>query len=116
MLKLSAPSCILLVLERGIAPYRICLLVILILRLSLVAGRRSFTVLVIVSRLALKLQKDYNLPEKGRNDGLLKKLLKCKLGKSRLLSKLSKQMNNERLRSRPLMMGRLGSLMRRRRR
>jgi hypothetical protein len=65
------------------------------------------------------------LPEKGRNDGLLEKLpklpklpelLKRKLlGKDRLLSKLGKQMNNERLRSRPLMMGRLGSSMRRRR-
>jgi hypothetical protein len=38
------------------------------------------------------------------------------LGKGRLLDKLGKQMNNERLRSRRLMMGRLGSSMRRRRR
>jgi hypothetical protein len=70
--------------------------------------------------LALKLQKDYNLPKKGRNDRLLRKplkLLKRKLlGKDRLLSKLGKQMNNERLRSRPLMMRRLESWMRRRRR
>ena len=38
------------------------------------------------------------------------------VGKGRLLGKLGKQMNNERLRSRPLMMGRLGSSMTRRRR
>jgi hypothetical protein len=60
------------------------------------------------------------LPEKGRNDRLLKKLLKLLkrklLGKGRLLNKLGKQINNERLRSRPLIMGRLGSSMRRRRR
>ena len=43
-LKLSALSCILLVLERSIALYKIYLLVILILRLNLVAGRKSFSV------------------------------------------------------------------------
>jgi hypothetical protein len=89
--KLSAPSCILLVLERGTALCRIYLSVILIPYLNLVAGRRSFTAPVLVSRLVLKLQKDYNLPEKGRNDRLLKKPPKCKLlGKGRLLSKLCK--------------------------
>jgi hypothetical protein len=47
------------------------------------------------------------LPEKGRNDGLSKKLPRRKLGK---------RINNERLRSRPLMIRRLGSLIKRRRR
>jgi hypothetical protein len=78
-------------LERGTALCRIYLSVILIPYLNLVAGRRSFTAPVLVSRLVLKLQKDYNLPEKGRNDRLLKKPPKCKLlGKGRLLSKLCK--------------------------
>jgi hypothetical protein len=117
--KLSAPSCILLVLEGGIVLCRIYLSVILIRHLNLVAGRRSFTAPVLVSRLVLKLQKDYNLPEKERNDRLLKKplkLLKRKLlGKGRLLSKLAKQMNSEWPRSRLLMMRRLESSMRRRR-
>ena len=117
--KLIAPSCILLVLERGIVLCRIYLSVILIPHLNPVAGRRSFTAPVLVSRLVLKLQKDYNLPEKERNDRLLKKplkLLKRKLlGKGRLLSKLGKQMNSEWPRSRLLMMRRLESSMRRRR-
>ena len=55
MPKLSAHSYILLVLNRDIALYRIYLLITLILRPNLVIERRSFTALIIVSKLALKL-------------------------------------------------------------
>jgi hypothetical protein len=70
--------------------------------------RRSFTILIIISKLILKLQKNYNLLGKKRNKKLLKKLLKLLkllkrklLSKNRLLSKLNKQINNEQLRNKP---------------
>jgi hypothetical protein len=67
--KLSAPSCILLVLERGTTLYKIYFSVTLILRLNLVAGRRNFTTPVIILRLALKLQKTITCPRKGATIG-----------------------------------------------